>query len=104
MYQSNTFATNNLAQKKFFMNSLDFVSPVFYGLSKELKNKISKADVMLILNLEQSYYRKASANNINKTAFMDVVEYIVNEARHADENLSYRVVAEVLETKEQCAS
>ncbi len=103
MYYNNKFATNNLTQHKTFMNSLDFASPVFYGLSKEAKSKLSKADVLLILNLEQSYYRKSIANNINKTAFMDVVEYIVTEARHSDENLSYRLVEEVLEAKEQYA-
>jgi hypothetical protein len=101
MYSNTKFAANNLTHSKIFMNSLDFVSPVFHSLSKEAKNKISKADVMFILNLEQSYYRKSSANSINRTAFMDVVEYIVEEARHSDENFSYRMVAEVLEVKEQ---
>lgn len=101
MYSNTKFATNNLTHSKIFMNSLDFVSPVFHSLSKESKTNLSKADVMFILNLEQSYYRKSSANNINRTAFMDVVEYIVAEARHSDENFSYRMVAEVLEAKEQ---
>ncbi len=83
-----------------YMNSLDFASPIFYGLPKETKCDISKADVLFILNLEQSYYRKACSNTINNTAFMGVVEYIIHESRLAGEDFSYHVVEEILAAKE----
>lgn len=86
-----------------YMNSLDFASPIFYGLPKETKCDISKADVLFILNLEQSYYRKASLNNINTTAFMGVVDYILNESRLAGESFAYHVIEEILTAKEQIA-
>lgn len=86
-----------------YMNSLDFASPIFYGLSRETKCDISKADVLFILNLEQSYYRKASLNNINTTAFMGVVDYILNESRLAGETFAYHVIEEILSAKEQIA-
>jgi hypothetical protein len=82
------------------MNSLDFASPIFYGLPKETKSNISKADVLFILNLEQSYYRKAASNSINSTAFMGVVDYIVNEARMAGEDFSCSIIEEILNAKE----
>lgn len=83
-----------------YMNSLDFASPIFYGLPRETKRNISKADVLFILNLEQSYYRKASSNVINTTAFMGVVEYILSESRLAGEEFSCDLVEEVLAAKE----
>ncbi len=83
-----------------YMNSLDFASPIFYGLPKETKCNISKADVLFILNLEQSYYRKSSSNNINSTAFMGVVDYIANELRLAGEDFSIDIIEEILSAKD----
>ena len=53
-----------------------------------------------ILNLEQSYYRKSSSNNINSTAFMGVIDYIANELKLAGENFSTDVIEEILNAKE----
>jgi hypothetical protein len=84
-----------------YMNSLDFASPIFYGLPKETKRSISKADVLFILNLEQSYYRKATSNVINTTAFMSVSDYIMQESRVAGEEFSYEIIEEILAAKEK---
>lgn len=68
----------------------------FQNLPKNIKDKISKDDVMLILDLEFEYQQSKSLTVINEG---DMRAFIISKAREKDKNFSGETVEEVIKAE-----
>ena len=82
--------------KPVISSKVTFLPRRFYPLPAESERILNRADILYILSLERLYYKKACADEINETAFMGVVDFIIREARMAGERFSADQIRNVL--------
>ncbi|MEN7549504.1 hypothetical protein AAG747_16390 [Rapidithrix thailandica] len=72
------------------------VTTVFWNLDDYYKKLITKSEIMFVLMKLKEYYNKAFENEINETAFLDEVQYILREAGISKLSLSKLAIEEIL--------